>query len=135
RSAGGLRQLFTTEINIQISRYGLQKYKTFAEDMAIGTEKAEIDFKQRGYLFLAKDENIEQLQKQLQLQQKHGVPSEMLAKEELLSIIPELNIDDLQGGLYCGEDGYLDPYSVMQGYARKVKQLGGQYIYEEVETI
>ncbi|ALX48447.1 NAD(P)/FAD-dependent oxidoreductase [Lentibacillus amyloliquefaciens] len=135
RSAGGLRQLFTTEINIQISRYGLQKYKTFAEDMAIGAEKAEIDFKQRGYLFLAKDENIDQLKKQLQLQQKHGVPSELLAKEELLSIIPELKIDDLQGGLFCGEDGYLDPYSVMQGYAKKAKQLGSEYVYEEVDTI
>lgn len=135
RSAGGLRQLFTTAVNIQIGRYGLQKYKTFAEDMAIGTEKAEIDFKQHGYLFLAKDENIEQLQRQLKLQQKNGVPAELLAKEELLSIIPELKIDDLQGGLYCGEDGYLDPYSVMQGYAKKAKQLGGQYVYEEVDTI
>src|SRR5699024_7406957 len=74
-------------------------------------------------------------QKQLQLQQKHGVPSELLAKEELLSIIPELTIDDLQGGLLCGEDGYLDPYSVMQGSARKAKQLGAEYVYEKVDTI
>ncbi|SFD88961.1 Glycine/D-amino acid oxidase [Lentibacillus persicus] len=135
RSAGGLRQLFTTEVNIQISRYGLQKYKTFAEDMAIGTEKAEIDFKQRGYLFLARGENVSQLQKQLQLQHKHGVPSELLAKEELSSIIPELITDDLQGGLYCAEDGYLDPYSVMQGYIKKAKELGAEYVYDEVETI
>ncbi|RYG73469.1 FAD-binding oxidoreductase [Lentibacillus lipolyticus] len=135
RSAGGLRQLFTTAVNIQLSRYGLQKYKTFPEDMAVNGEKAEIDFKQRGYLFLAKNENMEQLQQQLQLQQKYGVPAELLAKEELQSVIPELVIDDLQGGLYCSEDGYLDPYSVMQGYVRKTKQLGGAYVYEEVEEI
>ncbi|MFD2759678.1 NAD(P)/FAD-dependent oxidoreductase [Lentibacillus juripiscarius] len=135
RSAGGLRQLFTTGVNIQLSRYGLKKYKTFAEDMAVDGEIAEIDFKQRGYLFLAKNENMEQLQQQLQLQQKYGVPAELMAKEELHSIIPELIIDDLQGGLYCSEDGYLDPYSVMQGYVRKTKELGGTYVYEEVETI
>ncbi|WP_163970315.1 NAD(P)/FAD-dependent oxidoreductase [Oceanobacillus halotolerans] len=135
RSAGGIRQLFTTSINIQISRYGLKKYKAFPEEMAVGSEKAIIDFKQHGYLFLAKDENVEQLQKQLALQQENGVPSELLSKEELLSIIPELEINDLQGGLYCHEDGYLDPYSVMQGYVRKTKELGGTYIYEEVETI
>lgn len=35
RSAGGIRQLFTTAINIQISRYSLQKYLTFPEDMAV----------------------------------------------------------------------------------------------------
>ncbi|ASN04419.1 NAD(P)/FAD-dependent oxidoreductase [Virgibacillus necropolis] len=135
RSAGGIRQLFTTAINIQISRYSLQHYKTFPEDMAIDGEKAEIDFKQRGYLFLAKDENLDQLQKQSQLQRQYGVPSELLSPQELLTIIPELNIADLQGGLYCAEDGYLDPYSVMQGYVKKAKQLGATYIYETVETV
>ncbi|GAB3793273.1 NAD(P)/FAD-dependent oxidoreductase [Virgibacillus kimchii] len=135
RSAGGIRQLFTTGINVQISRYGLKKYMTFAEDMAIGNEKAEIDFKQPGYLFLAKNENMDQLKQQMELQQSYGVPSELLSKEELLSIIPELHTKDLQGGLYCGEDGYLDPYSVMQGYARKAKELGADYVYEEVEAM
>jgi glycine/D-amino acid oxidase-like deaminating enzyme len=135
RSAGGIRQLFTTGINVQISRFGLKKYTTFADDMAIGNEKAEIDFKQPGYLFLARNENIDQLKKQMELQQSYGVPSELLSKEELLSIIPELYNEDLQGGLYCGEDGYLDPYSVMQGYARKAKQLGANFVYKEVDKI
>ncbi|MEJ8765671.1 FAD-binding oxidoreductase [Oceanobacillus sp. HCA-5259] len=135
RSAGGIRQLFTTGINIQISRYSLKKYMTFAEDMAIGGEKAEIDFKNPGYLFLAKNENISQLKRQMELQRSFGVPSEFLEQEELLSIIPELNNEDLQGGLYCGEDGYLDPYSVMQGYARKAKELGANYVYEEVDVV
>ncbi|SDQ19782.1 NAD(P)/FAD-dependent oxidoreductase [Virgibacillus salinus] len=135
RSAGGIRQLFTTAINIQISRYSLERYKTFPEDMAINGEKAEIDFQQRGYLFLAKNENMDQLQKQANLQREYGVPSEFLSPEELVTIIPELNTDDLQGGLYCAEDGYLDPYSVMQGYAKKAKQLGATYVYEPVETI
>ncbi|GAA0428104.1 FAD-binding oxidoreductase [Lentibacillus halophilus] len=135
RSAGGLRQLFTTGVNIQLSRYGLQKYRTFSDDMMVDGEAAEIDFKQRGYLFLAKDENMKQLQEQLKLQQYYGVPAKLMAKEELHDIIPELVIDDLQGGLYCGEDGYLDPYSVMQGYVRKTRELGGEYIYGDVETI
>src|SRR5699024_6183204 len=96
RSAGGIRQLFTTGINIQISRYSLKKYLSFAKDMAIGGEKAEIDFKQPGYLFLAKDENIDQLKRQMELQQSYGVPSEFLEQDVLLSIIPELNNEDLQ---------------------------------------
>ncbi|ASK63662.1 FAD-dependent oxidoreductase [Virgibacillus phasianinus] len=135
RSAGGIRQLFTTSINIQIGRFGLQHYKTFPEDMKINGERAEIDFKQRGYLFLAKDKNMKQLIRQCHLQKKFGVPSVLLKQEELTSIIPELNIGDLQGGLYCSEDGYLDPYSVMQGYAKKAKELGASYIYDEVVSI
>ncbi|CDQ39844.1 MULTISPECIES: NAD(P)/FAD-dependent oxidoreductase [Virgibacillus] len=135
RSAGGIRQLFTTTINIQISRYSLQKYKTFPTDMAIRGEKAEIDFKQRGYLFLAKAENTETLQRQCALQRHFGVPSDFLSPYELKTLIPELTISDLIGGLYCSEDGYLDPYSVMQGYIKKAKQLGASYVYKEVDSI
>ena len=135
RSAGGIRQLFTTAINIQISRYSLKKYLTFPEDMAIDGEPAEIDFRQHGYFFLAKDENMQQLKAQQELQQKYGVPSELLPPNELKRIIPELTTEDLVGGLYCAEDGYLDPYSVMQGYAKKAKQLGATYVHEAVNRI
>lgn len=135
RSAGGIRQLFTTAVNLQIGRYSLKKYLTFPEDMAIGHDKAEIDFKQRGYLFLAQNKDMEQLKKQKNLQHKYGIPSQLVTKKDLLRIIPELNIDDLAGGLYCHEDGYLDPYSVMQGYVRKAKQLGADYVYEKIDKI
>ncbi|TCP28698.1 glycine/D-amino acid oxidase-like deaminating enzyme [Scopulibacillus darangshiensis] len=135
RSAGGIRQLYTTDINIQISRYSLQCYKAFPETMAIDGEPAEIDFKQRGYLFLAKEDMMSHIEDQLVVQHKYGVPSEWLDKEALSKIIPELNVSDLAGGLYCAEDGYLDPYSVMQGYMKKAKQLGARYMHEEVDTI
>ncbi|WP_233879154.1 NAD(P)/FAD-dependent oxidoreductase [Virgibacillus halodenitrificans] len=135
RSAGGIRQLFTTAINIQISRYSLSKYKTFEEDMKVDGDKATIDFQDRGYLFLSKDGSFQELKKQHLLQRQYQVPSQIVKNDNLLSIIPELNIIDLQGGLYCAEDGYLDPYSVMQGYIRKAKQLGAHYQYKEVKTI
>lgn len=135
RSAGGIRQLYTTDINIQLSRFSLQVYKTFPEAMAVDGELAEIDFKQRGYLFLATEEMLPRMESHLTLQHQYGVPSQLLDKRELLEIIPELNVDDLAGGLYCAEDGYLDPYSVMQGYIRGAKKLGAEYLYEDVEMI
>ncbi|SDJ13637.1 NAD(P)/FAD-dependent oxidoreductase [Natribacillus halophilus] len=135
RSVGGIRQLFTTDINIQISQFSHQVYKNFADTMAANDEKAEIDFKQRGYLLLGTEANIPYLNEHLKVQHKHGVPSELLNKEDLLNIIPELNTDDLAGGLFCAEDGYLDPYSVMQGYIKQSKKMGAKYIYEEVDTI
>ncbi len=136
RSAGGIRQLFTTGINIQIGKYGLEKYLSFPEDMKIGDEPAEIDFKQHGYLFLADTKfGMEQLEKQAKLQHEYDVNSELLYGEELLKVIPELNIEDLVGGLYSSEDGYLDPYSVMQGYARKARELGAVYHYASIKEI
>lgn len=135
RSAGGIRQLFTTDINIQLSRFSLQFYRTFAETMSVGGEKAEIDFKQRGYLFLGTDRIMPRLEAHTRIQHKYGVPSQLLEAHELTRIIPELNVEDLVGGLYCAEDGYLDPYSVMQGYIRYAKKLGAEYVYENVDEM
>ncbi|MGX9134397.1 NAD(P)/FAD-dependent oxidoreductase [Rummeliibacillus sp. JY-2-4R] len=135
RSAGGIRQLYTTAINIQVSRYSLQFYKSFPETMAIDGEPFEIDFRQRGYLFLGTDEMLPAFEKQKVLQNQLDVPSELLSANDLLHIIPELNIQDLEGGIYCHEDGYLDPYSVMQGFKKNAQKLGVEYISEEVDTI
>ncbi|MCS0787603.1 FAD-binding oxidoreductase [Cytobacillus firmus] len=135
RSAGGFRQLYTTVINMQLSKYSLQIYKDFSKDMSIDGEAAEIDFKQRGYLFLATDQMMPRFEKHLKLQNENGILSQLLEGESLLNIIPELNIDDIAGGLYCSESGYLDPYSVMLGYVRYAKKLGAEYIYDEVDSL
>ncbi|WP_027416031.1 NAD(P)/FAD-dependent oxidoreductase [Aneurinibacillus terranovensis] len=135
RSAGGFRQLYTTDVNVQLSRYSLQVYKDFSKNMAVDNEEVEIDFKQRGYLFLATEEMMPRFEKHLKLQHRNGVSSQLLVKDELLDIIPELNIDDLAGGLFCSESGYLDPYSVMQGYIKCAKKLGAEYVYEEVDSL
>ncbi|MBU8878405.1 FAD-binding oxidoreductase [Bacillus sp. FJAT-29790] len=135
RSAGGFRQLYTTAINIQLSKYSLQIYKNFSKAMAIDGDEVEIDFKQRGYLFLAADKMMKRFEKHLKLQNENGINSQLLQKNELLNIIPELNIDDLAGGLYCAESGYLDPYSVMQGYVKYAKKLGAEYVYDEVDNL
>ena len=135
RSAGGFRQLYSTSINIQLSRYSLDVYKNFAETMAIDGERAEIDFKQRGYLFLATERMLPAYAKQLKLQQSLGVPSEILTTNDLHNIIPERETKDLAGGLFCSEDGYLDPYSVMQAYRKNARRLGVEYENAEVASI
>ncbi|MEK3854295.1 NAD(P)/FAD-dependent oxidoreductase [Cytobacillus sp. FSL H8-0458] len=135
RSAGGFRQLYTTVINMQLSKYSLQIYKDFSKDMSIEGEAAEIDFKQRGYLFLATEQMMSRFEKHLKLQNQNGIHSQLLEGESLLNIIPELNIDDIAGGLYCSESGYLDPYSVMLGYVKYAKKLGAEYIYDEVDSL
>lgn len=135
RSAGGFRQLYSTSINIQLSRFSLEVYKNFADEMAIDGEKAEIDFKQPGYLFLATEQMLPAFTKQLALQNRLGVPSEILSANDLVNIIPELETSDLAGGLFCKEDGYLDPYSVMQAYRKNARSLGVEYITAEVLSL
>ncbi|KKB38240.1 NAD(P)/FAD-dependent oxidoreductase [Bacillus thermotolerans] len=134
RSAGGIRQLFTTAINIQLSRFSLKQYEAFPEAMALDGEPAKIDFRQRGYLFLATQEMVSSIHEQKKLQNELNVPSQFLLPDELRSIIPELEVSDLAGGLYCSEDGYLDAYSVMKTYKKHAQRLGVEYILKEVDT-
>ena len=101
--------------------------------MAIDGERAEIDFKQRRVFIFSDRKDDSCFEKQLRLQHGLGVPSEILSPKELLNIIPELEIGDLAGGLFCREDGYLDPYSVMQAYRKNAQALGVEYISEEVD--
>lgn len=135
RSAGGFRQLYTTVINMQLSKYSLQIYKNFSKAMAIDGDEVEIEFKQRGYLFLATEGMMSRFENHLKLQNENGIKSELLQSHDLLKIIPELNIEDLAGGLYCAESGYLDPYSVMQGYIKNAKKMGAEYVYDEVDSL
>ncbi|MCF8566515.1 FAD-binding oxidoreductase [Alicyclobacillus tolerans] len=135
RSAGGIRQIFSTRVNIEMSQYGLSVYQRFAQEMGINGEPTEIDFKQRGYLFLLTQEMLTAMQPQIQLQKSLGVDVQVLTPQETLGLIPELNTADLAASVFSPKDGYMDPYSVMQGYIKQAKHLGAQYVYETVTSL
>lgn len=135
RSAGGIRQIFSSEVNIKMSQYGLEVYKNFEADMAIDGEQTPINFKQRGYLFLLNTKQLTNMKSQITLQKKLGVQLKVLSPSETKTLIPELTTSDLAGAVFSPEDGYMDPYSVMQAYVKQAKQLGAEYIYKKVSAI
>lgn len=135
RSAGGIRQLFGTEINIRLSTYSLEKFKTFEHDMEIDGEPARIDFRQRGYLFLANKTTWPEFLSRIEMQRALGVQLQVLTPSETRDVVPELRIDDLAGAIFNFDAGYMDPYSVMQWYAKKARQLGAEFIFEAVKEI
>ena len=134
-SAGGIRQQFSTEVNIRISQYGTQFYEKFDETMAVDGEKAHSEFRQRGYLFLANEKNWPLIKKHYEFQTKLGAKVELLSVEETLKIFPHLNPEGLVGASFGPKDGYLDPYGTLQGYIKKAKSLGVTYVYDEVTGI
>src|SRR5262245_4170954 len=69
-SDGNLRLQLNLRENILISLYGLERLKTFAEDMAVGDWRPEVSFRQQGNLFLVDEENREEAKAGL-VQQQH----------------------------------------------------------------
>src|SRR4030042_6946537 len=134
-SAGGVRQQFSTKVNIDICLYSLDAIERFEEELAVDGEKANAGYRQVGYLFLGGENNWETLKKQYELQKSLGVDVELLTPEDIKKLFPDMNVESLLGGSYGPRAGYTDPHGILQGYLRKAKSLGADYIHDEVTEI
>jgi len=134
-SVGGIRQQFGAEINVRIARHAVEFYERFAHLMAVGGERPDIAFRQRGYLFLADARGWPALRARAERQRAWGADVEVLVGVEILKVVPDLSLDGIVGATFGPRDGYVDPYSVMRGFARKARALGATYVEDEVIAV
>jgi sarcosine oxidase subunit beta len=119
-SAGGIRQQFSHPANIRLSKEAVRVFERFEEDFGV-----DMEFRQVGYLFLAQSQDVwQEFLTNVETQRQHGVPVEVLTVDEIGYRWPYLNGDDLQGGTFCPEDGYADPYMAAMGFANAARRLG-----------
>ncbi|MCP3981957.1 MAG: FAD-binding oxidoreductase [bacterium] len=122
RCAGGFRHQFSTEPNVRLSLLSIGMLKRFAEEM-----DQPLDFHQDGYLFLLDDErDVATFRENIELQRGLGVPSELLAPDEVSRVLPgtELSLDGVIAASYCGDDGVSDPAGVTEGFRKNAVRLG-----------
>ncbi len=120
RSAAGVRHQFATEVNIRLSRYSIERLARFTEEIGGHAELHQV-----GYLLVHTDESAwRAAQGQAALQQRLGVPTELLAPPEARRLVPGMRIDDVIGATYCALDGYCDPYGVAMGYLTRAREMG-----------
>ena len=63
-SAASIRLQFSTPLNIEISRFGVEVIRNLDRYLAVDGEVPEIDFVENGYLFLATDAGLATLEAQ-----------------------------------------------------------------------
>jgi sarcosine oxidase subunit beta len=121
KSMGGVRAQFSTPVNIQMSLYSIPFYARFEE--VVGHPA---DYRPQGYLFLAtKDSHLSYLRDNFARQQKLGLTTaRLLSAEEIRAMLPQLHSDDILGGSFCSTDGFVDPYSVMNGFMASAIEHG-----------
>lgn len=118
-SAGGIREQFSSEINIRMSHYSLDVYGRFAEEM-----DQDIDYKKAGYMFLASsEETASALRRNVDLQNRLGVESRLITPQEAQERVRDLHVDDLRLAGFNARDGYVDPSSICQGYIQRGRDL------------
>ena len=133
---GGIRQQFSERTNIRMAKSSVETFENFGEIMetkAFG--KPEIDLRQGGYLFLVDESKWPIALENAQVQTEEGVDIKLLTVRDLQSMLPETDLTGIVGGTVCPREGVLDPASVLNGYLRKIKELGAELTNDEVVGI
>jgi sarcosine oxidase, subunit beta len=120
RNGGGVRQQWSTELNIRLMQESVELCRRFAVDLGVN-----VWFRQGGYLFLARSTaEVARLEKNIAIQNKCGVATRMLEPRQALAIVPEIDLTGIVGAAYNPTDGILFPWPFLWGYARQAAALG-----------
>src|SRR5689334_9734922 len=99
RNGGGVRQQWSTEMNIRLMQESLSICAGFAQEMGIN-----VWMRQGGYLFLARTETTRaRLEASIALQNRCDVPTRLIDLSEARQLVPELEVRDASDG---GEAGF-----------------------------
>jgi FAD-dependent oxidoreductase domain-containing protein 1 len=130
RSAGGLRQQFSTPENVAMSQFTLGLFRRLCE---IFGEDADVSFREQGYLILAPDEGRQLLADNVALQRSMGADIALLEGAELGCRFPWLATDGLAGGAF-GEtgEGWFDPPSLAVLLRKAAIAQGVQLLHDDV---
>jgi sarcosine oxidase, subunit beta len=120
RNGGGVRQQWSTEINIRLMQESVELCRRFAVDLGVN-----VWFRQGGYLFLARSaKEVARLERNIGVQNRCGVATRMLDPKQAQDIVPELDLRGIVGAAYNSTDGILFPWPFLWGYARQAAAHG-----------
>jgi sarcosine oxidase len=136
-SAASIRLQFSTPLNIEISRFGVEFIKELDRWLGVdGAPPPTADFVEGGYLFLATDAGMPVLRANHAVQREHGVDVVLMDGPQLAVRFPWLRTDDLAGGsLGLAGEGWFDAHALLQSFRRKARSLGVEYVAAEVVGI
>jgi sarcosine oxidase subunit beta len=121
RCGGGIRQQWSTEANTRLAIESVRLFSTLADEL-----EQDIEFLQGGYLILAySDEDVEQFEKNVEMQRRLGLDVVSLTPEEIRSqVVPELNTERVRMATYCPSDASANPFLTTHAYANAARRLG-----------
>jgi FAD-dependent oxidoreductase domain-containing protein 1 len=136
RSVGGVRQQFSTPENIAMSSFGAAFIKGIANYLTVDGEAPTVPFTEWGYLFLASESGLDILTSNHATQTRLGADIALLTRDQLKAQFPWLNVGDLAAGSFGRtNEGWTDPYGLLQAFKRKARSLGAVYLNDEAVAI
>lgn len=133
RSAGGVRQQFSTPENIAMSQAMLDVLRHLKERFG---PDADVGFREQGYLILASQEGADVLAGNVETQRAHGADIHLLDANALRTRFPWLSTE----GVACGSfgasgEGWLDPVSLTTLFRTAARAAGVEYVHDTVTAM
>jgi FAD-dependent oxidoreductase domain-containing protein 1 len=131
-SDGNVRIQFNLEENIRMSQYALEVLRTFDDAMATESFKPDVGARHQGNLFFADETGKAEAMRGIETQRQLGCDVTWMASDEIQRRFPGLRLEGLVGGSFAQVDGSVDPSAVLRGFRSKAKELGANYLDDEV---
>lgn len=133
RSAGGVRQQFSTPENIQLSQFTLSLFRRLKSLFGPG---ADVGFREQGYLILASATARSVLAENVALQQSMGADIGLGEAAELSRLYPWLSAEGIAAGGYSRSgEGWFDPPSLASLFREAAKARGLTIVTDRLEGI
>jgi sarcosine oxidase, subunit beta len=116
---GGVRQQWATSVNCRLARESAAFYADASTRLG---SAAPFRLDRCGYLFVAHSQaELEKLAENVRLQVAEGVRSRLVTPHEVADLVPGIDVSEIVGGAWCGDDGYIDrPQSVLAAFAGRL---------------
>ncbi|NXL87611.1 FXRD1 protein, partial [Alectura lathami] len=135
-SVGGIRQQFSLPENIRLSLHSAAFLRNINEHLWVPHEPPiDLQFQPSGYLFLASQQGAANLEASVKLQREEGAKVALLSPSQLKAKFPWINTEDVAVASYGLEnEGWFDPWSLLNAFRRKAMSLGVHSCIGEVKS-
>ncbi len=134
RCGAGIRQQWSSEANCLMAKKSVEFFEKAQDTLKYD---GDIQFKQEGYLIVASDKDqADTFKESVKLQNRLGIPTEILSKKEALKVVPHLNPEAFHSATFCKTDGHLYPFTTLDAFYKASLSEGVKvFTYTEVLAI
>ena len=104
RTFGQIRQHYSNELMVRMALRGFHCIRNWASEVGYGDP----GYVRLGYMLIVTENQINGLRRNVELGRKLGVDTRFVGPEEIASIEPLVNAENLAGGAYEPDGGYID---------------------------
>lgn len=133
-SVGGIWQQFSVPENVQLSLFSINFLRNINEYLAVvDAPPVELRFNPSGCLLLASEKDAATLESNVRMQRQEGAKVCLMSPEQMQNKFPWINAEGVALASYGLEnEGWFDPWSLLQGLRRKVQSMGVFFCQGEV---